>query len=36
MILPFSKSPRSVMRTTTERPFFKFTTLTREPNGNVG
>ena len=33
MIRPFTKGPRSLMRTTTERPFLKFSTSTLVPKG---
>jgi hypothetical protein len=34
MILPPMKGPRSLMRTITDRPFERFSTKTRVPNGN--
>jgi hypothetical protein len=34
MIRPPTKGPRSLMRTTTERPFDKFSTRTLVPNGS--
>ena len=36
MMRPRTNGPRSLIRTTTERPLFRFVTRTLVPNGSVG